>query len=292
MLNDIKKGSLNFSFSSFFLNKVIKKNILILYSWCRYCDDITDNEILGFKKKKFNIKNKILNIHNFILNTKKIYCNLNIKEYHFNNFKKIIYKYNISSIYIFYHIKGYLIDLKKKKHNIFKDILNYCYFIAGVIGIIIINIFIKNFNYNLLNNACNLGIAFQLTNISRDIIIDYKNKRCYLPNYLFNQFNLNNFNYFKKKNRKYLYMIIKKIINKSKLYYNLSFNSLYMLPVKLSLPILISYKLYNKICIKIFLNKKKSWNKRQKNSLIEKILILIDVLIKLLYNKIKNIKYL
>ncbi|WMC19659.1 MAG: squalene/phytoene synthase family protein [Enterobacteriaceae bacterium PC38] len=287
MLNDIKKGSLNFNFSLFFLNKIIKKNILILYSWCRYCDDIIDNEILGFKKKNFNIKNKILNIHNFILNTQKIYCNLNVKEYHFNNLKKIIYKYNISPIYIFDNIKGYLIDFKKKKYNTFKDILNYCYYIAGIIGVIIIKIIIKNYNYNLLNNACNLGIAFQLTNISRDIILDYKNKRCYLPNYLFNKINLNKFNYFKKKKRKYLFIIVKKIINKSKLYYNLSLNILYLLPIKLFLTIFISYKIYNKIGKKIILNKEKSWNKRQKINFFEKILILINILIKLLYNKIK-----
>ncbi|XZR53187.1 MAG: squalene/phytoene synthase family protein [Enterobacteriaceae bacterium] len=290
MFNDINKGSINFNFASFFLNKKIKKNILILYSWCRYCDDIIDNEILGFKESKFNVKKKFLNIQNFILNTQKIYCNFKTNEPHFNEIKKVIFKFNISPIFIFDHIKGYLIDLENQYFYKFEDVLNYCYHVAGVIGIIIIKIINKNCNYKILNAACNLGIAMQLTNISRDVIFDYKNNRCYLPIFLLKKVNLNIFNFFKKKNRKNLFIIVKKIINKSELYYNSSINSLLKLSIKLYLPFLIAYKLYNKIGKKIIFNRDKSWDKKIKINFLEKILILINIIFKILINKKKKKK--
>ncbi|WMC19066.1 MAG: squalene/phytoene synthase family protein [Enterobacteriaceae bacterium PSpicST1] len=279
MSNDIKKGSKNFNFSYFFLNDFIKKDILILYSWCRYCDDIIDNEILGFKKKHNN-KNKKLHIQNFILNTQKIYCNLKINEFHFNKLKKIIYKYNISPIYIFDHLEGFTMDLKNKFYKKFKDTLKYCYHVAGVIGVIITNFFFKKYNNKILNYACDLGIAFQLINISRDIIFDYKNGRCYLPNCLLKKFNLNKYNFFKKKNIYYLIIIIKKLINQSNIYYKSSINSLFKLPIRTYLVILTSYNIYKKIGIKIIKKKECAFKKRQKINIFEKFLILINIIIK------------
>ncbi|XZR52788.1 MAG: squalene/phytoene synthase family protein [Enterobacteriaceae bacterium] len=282
MINDIEKGSKNFKFSLFFLNNSIKKSISILYSWCRYCDDIIDNEILGFNIKKTNKKN--LHIQNFILNTQKIYCNLKINEFHFNEFKKIIYKYKISPIYIFDHIEGFTMDLKNQTYETFQDTLKYCYNVAGVIGIIITKIIIKKYNKKILDHACNLGIAFQLINISRDIVLDYKNKRCYLPNCLLKKFNLNKFNFLNKKNINYLIIIIKKIINQSELYYKSSINSLFKLPLKSCIAVIIAYNIYKKIGIKIIKKKKKAWIKRQKINIFEKFLITINIITKMFIN--------
>ncbi|WGS66223.1 squalene/phytoene synthase family protein [Enterobacteriaceae bacterium ET-AT1-13] len=286
MINDIKKGSKNFNFSCFFLNSTVKKNILILYSWCRYCDDIIDNEILGFKKKK--TKKKFLHIYNFILNTQKIYCNLKINEPHFNKLKAIIYKYNISPIYIFDHIEGFTMDLKNHFYETFEDTLKYCYHVAGVIGIIIVKIIIKNYNNKILDYACNLGIAFQLINISRDILSDYKNGRCYLPNCLFNKFNLNKFNFFKNKKINYLIIITKKIINQSEIFYKSSINGLLKLPIRSYFSIIIAYNIYKKISIKIIKKKKKALEKRQKINIFEKFLIVINIITKIFKNNKKN----
>ena len=65
-----------------------------------------------------------------------------------------------------------------------EELLEYCYGVAGTIGLMLCPIFgVKN--KEALEHAKNLGIAMQLTNICRDVKEDAENDRIYLPASLF-----------------------------------------------------------------------------------------------------------
>ena len=49
--NIIDCGSKSFYFASRIFESTIRESILILYSWCRYCDDFIDNQTMGFLSK-------------------------------------------------------------------------------------------------------------------------------------------------------------------------------------------------------------------------------------------------
>ena len=72
-------------------------------------------------------------------------------------------------------------DLEPRRYETFDDLRTYCYRVAGVVGLVSIEIF------GYRNGACkeyavNLGMALQLTNILRDIREDWDNGgRIYLP---------------------------------------------------------------------------------------------------------------
>ena len=60
--------------------------------------------------------------------------------------------------------------------------LRYCYHVAGAVGCMMAIVMgIKPDDADTLDHACDLGIAFQLANIARDIEEDDRVGRCYLP---------------------------------------------------------------------------------------------------------------
>jgi phytoene synthase len=71
-------------------------------------------------------------------------------------------------------------DLNKNSYKNFTELYDYCYKVAGVVGLVMLSIFGYN-NQEAQKYAVDLGIAMQLTNILRDIKEDYRRGRIYLP---------------------------------------------------------------------------------------------------------------
>ena len=77
-------------------------------------------------------------------------------------------------------IDGMQMDLDQSRYLDFKGLENYCYHVAGVVGLLAAGIFGYR-NPQTLEYAKNLGLAFQLTNIVRDVGDDARRNRIYLP---------------------------------------------------------------------------------------------------------------
>ncbi|WP_028454871.1 presqualene diphosphate synthase HpnD [Chitinilyticum litopenaei] len=77
-------------------------------------------------------------------------------------------------------IDGMQMDLDVPRYNAFKDLQLYCYRVASVVGILVAGIFGYQ-DRKTLKYAHDLGIAFQLTNIIRDVGEDLRRGRVYLP---------------------------------------------------------------------------------------------------------------
>ncbi|MEM1082393.1 MAG: squalene/phytoene synthase family protein, partial [Pseudomonadota bacterium] len=70
--------------------------------------------------------------------------------------------------------------------NTEEELLEYCYFVAGAVGILMARIMGVQQSEVLLR-ACDLGLAFQLTNIARDVVEDARAQRYYLPQHWLNE---------------------------------------------------------------------------------------------------------
>lgn len=77
-------------------------------------------------------------------------------------------------------INGVEMDLTIRRYATFTDLYQYCYRVASVVGLICIKVFGAQ-SPRADEYAINLGVAFQLTNILRDIGVDAKRDRIYLP---------------------------------------------------------------------------------------------------------------
>ncbi|OGR82569.1 MAG: hypothetical protein A2636_04820 [Elusimicrobia bacterium RIFCSPHIGHO2_01_FULL_64_10] len=89
-------------------------------------------------------------------------------------------KFGISREHVRELIRGMRMDLQKKSYATFEELRPYCYRVAGVVGLMCLDIFgaadpgSKDF-------AVDLGTAFQLTNILRDVRADLDRGRIYVP---------------------------------------------------------------------------------------------------------------
>ena len=251
----------SFSWAGFFLPKQTLKKCSALYDFCRVADNIADDdEKIENKEKKFEKFENDFNQKNF--------DNPIIK-----NMWDIIEEFNISLKIVQDLLIGIKSDIKERvKLNSKKDLLIYSYRVAGTVGLMMAKI-LKVSEKSSLKSAIDLGIAMQLTNISRDVVEDYKNNRFYIDK---------NFN------------AISSTITLSETFYKNSFYSIKDIPLNFRFSILVARRVYRKIGHKI-LNKKNLENYQNSGKIyvsnIEKIfetfLSIID-LIKLSFVFKKN----
>ncbi|UXY15004.1 presqualene diphosphate synthase HpnD [Chitiniphilus purpureus] len=89
-------------------------------------------------------------------------------------------RYDLQRVHFLEVIDGMQMDLEQVRYNSFRDLQLYCYRVASVVGLMAASIFGYQ-NKETQKYAHDLGIAFQLTNIIRDVGEDARRGRIYLP---------------------------------------------------------------------------------------------------------------
>ena len=256
----------SFSWAGFFLPTETLKKCSALYDFCRIADNIADdNEELKVKEKKF------IQFENDF-NQKKLH-NPVIK-----NMWDLIEEFNISLKIVQDLLDGIKSDIKDKvKLNSKKDLLIYSYRVAGTVGLMMAKI-LKVSKKSSLKAAIDLGIAMQLTNISRDVVEDSKNDRFYI---------------------KEDFKEISSTINLADIFYENSFYSIKNIPFSFRFSILVARRIYRKIGYKI-LSKKNLENYQNAGKIyvsnlekvFETLLSILDLIrLSLTYKKDDQIKH-
>ena len=249
----------SFNWAGFFLPKKTYKNCSYLYDFCRVVDNIADDEgEIEIKKIKFQ---------KFVSDFKQ----KNFEDPVIQNMWNIINEFNISLEIIYDLFDGIESDIKQNvKIDTRKDLLIYCYRVAGTVGLMMAKILNVNKKQSL-KSAIDLGIAMQLTNISRDVIEDSKKNRSYI-NGSFEEIN--------------------STIKLADTFYKNSFYSIREIPLSFRFSILVARRIYRKIGYKIL--KKKTFENYSKSGkifvsnfekVLETILSIYDLIILSLLNK-------
>ena len=217
----------------FFLPKQTYQKCSALYDFCRVVDNIADdNDTIESKKNKFK---------NFESN----FNNKNFDDPIIKNMWELVDEFNISLIIINDLFEGIKSDIKEKvKLNSKKELLIYSYRVAGTVGLLMAKI-LKVSKKSSLMSAIDLGIAMQLTNISRDVVEDLNNNRSYI-NENFEE--------------------IKSTLMLAEKFYDNSFHSINKIPISFRFAILVARRIYRKIGYKIL--KKKNFENYRKSGKI------------------------
>lgn len=161
----------SFYYSFLFLPPEQRQAITALYAFCREVDDIvdecTDRDIARIKlqwwrdtlKNTFNGEPEHPIQHALI---------------------SVIKRYNLPLEHFLEIIDGMEMDLDNQRYPSFKELSLYCYRVASVVGLMAVEIFGYQ-DRNTQKYAYNLGMAFQLTNILRDVQEDARRGRVYIP---------------------------------------------------------------------------------------------------------------
>ena len=279
-MNNAKKLTLKFRaktfyFASVFLPNKIRKDIENLYIFCRYVDDIGDGG--NFTKK--NAIKKLNQIKSQILIKKS--DNLIISE-----FISLQIKYKINASIPIDLINGVKSDLNNVDFKNNKELLKYCYQVAGTVGYMFCKI-IKVNNTKLIFRGVQLGIAMQRTNISRDIREDLESNRMYLPReerqYKGEKKKIIHNNKLKKTISEDLLSFLKQ----TEKFYQNSWIGIRKLPFKYAVPVSIAAELYQRIGNKIIKNNCNIWGRRIYLNKFEKVKYSFFALYKLFFLKTK-----
>ena len=232
----------SFNWAGFFLPKKTYEKCSALYDFCREADNIADDESKIELKKDNFIKFR----ENFI---NKTYDDPIIK-----NIWDLINEFNISTEILEDLFEGINSDIKESvKINSKKELLIYSYRVAGTVGLMMAKI-LNVTKKQSLKSAIDLGIAMQLTNISRDVMEDKKNNRIYIND---------------------SFEDIESTIKLSEKFYKNSFYSIKEIPLSCRFSILVARRVYRKIGYKI-LKKKNIENYKKSGKIyvsnIEKII--------------------
>lgn len=171
----LEEGKSNFASSFAVLSRDEKNAINSVYSFCSYIDDIVDAPENSASARK----RKLERLHWWEEIIEKFYAG-NIDNIAMKPFEKLIGHYNIPKQYFITLIDGCKRDLLQNRYATFDELKEYCYGVAGIVGLISIEIF--GYKYEETKNyAINLGYALQLTNIIRDVKADKLRNYIYLP---------------------------------------------------------------------------------------------------------------
>ena len=272
----LRKNSKSFYFASIFLSKKTFNNCTILYSFCRQIDDIADKKYQDKKKQLESILKYLIDI-----DSPDSKLDENIK---FLINSKIIEKKCLIEI-----VKGVLLDTKKRIHLPNETaLINYSYFVAGTVGIMMAKLLSNTLIYGY-RYAVDLGIAMQLTNIMRDVIEDAKIGRVYFPKSWINVTPKSILNR-TIETENLLNKTSKKIYDLSEIYYNSAFKGIAFLPFKSRFAILLALYIYRKIGKKIIKNNYSNLIKRETVYTYEKVFCLIKVIMIFIFNINVHIK--
>ena len=173
----VTRSHSNFSKTFLLLSKDQRRAFCAVYSFMRFCDDAADGEGSVADKREELFRWRA------ILDEKESSEDTRIALI-LPAFRDTMQKFSIPVRYFHWIIDGTEMDLVSDRCETFDELYRYCFHVASAVGLVCLRIFglqdeEKKEHAEKLAEEC--GIAFQLTNILRDIREDAERGRIYLP---------------------------------------------------------------------------------------------------------------
>ena len=176
----IKKGSKSFALASRVLPPALRDDASMLYAWCRYCDDVIDGQEMGHGQIEDYKTGQGERLEMLREKTARALSGEPMEDPVFAGLARVVKTHEINHRHPFDLLKGFEMDTEDRVYKSVDDILDYAYHVAGVVGVMMANIMGVRDDATL-DRASDLGLAFQLTNIARDVIDDAQADRVFVP---------------------------------------------------------------------------------------------------------------
>ena len=177
----IRLGSKSFAAASRLFDRETRERVWLLYAWCRACDDIADEQDHGGMSipGKLDPESRLATIRTL---TELAMAGEATGSPAFDALGQLMRETPITPAMVEDVLAGFALDAADWRPRSETDMLRYCYHVAGAVGVMMAAVMgVPADDEDTLDRACDLGIAFQLANIVRDVWEDDANGRCYLP---------------------------------------------------------------------------------------------------------------
>lgn len=181
----IRKGSRSFAAASRLFDRQTRERVWLLYAWCRACDDIADEQEHGRVIRHAPVgtrlapENRLATIRTL---TELALAGEETGAPAFDALGQLLREVPLTKAMVDDVLAGFALDAADWHPQRETDMLRYCYHVAGAVGVMMATVMgVPPADHDTLDRASDLGIAFQLGNIVRDVREDDAQGRCYLP---------------------------------------------------------------------------------------------------------------
>lgn len=256
----IERGSKSFAGATRLFSPSVRDDAYMLYAWCRHCDDQIDGQDLGFasaEARAGTIDDRLAELKTQTLDA------IAGKADHpvFIALSRVVAKHQMDQRFPLDLLDGFAMDARGHDYASLNDTILYSYHVAGVVGVMMAIIMgVKD--TATLNRACDLGIAFQLTNISRDVIDDAREGRIYLPADWLEGEGISREEIAGPEHREALYRVVDRVLTTADDYYASARHGLTALPFRSAWAIAAARRVYSEIGSVVRQRGPRAWDTR------------------------------
>lgn len=257
----IAQGSQSFAAASKLFAPATRERAWLLYAWCRAADDLTDGQELGHNTAPQENPGAA-QAELEVLTRLALDSDRDVPPA-FQALRLVAAETAMPRRFITDHLAGFALDAAGWRPETTNDLLQYCYHVAGTVGCMMAVVMgVSPDDEDTLDRACDLGLAFQLANIARDIVPDALAGRCYLPAAWLREAGLNEPDLADPRQRATVAHLAARLVELSRPYRRSARVGAARLPLRSRLAVLAADGIYGAIGEKVFALGAKAWDKR------------------------------
>ena len=266
----IRNGSKSFRAASRLFDRDTREKAWLLYCWCRHCDDICDGQTYGFPG---GIRGNVAVLRG---KTDQVIRGESLQELPFQALSLLLSECPIPERFLHDHLRGFSLDEASWQPSTEEDLALYCYYVAGTVGCMMaILMGVPADDAETLERAADLGIAFQLSNIARDIREDLDAGRCYLPIEWMAQAGVTRETLFDAGNEEALTAIVRRLVDSVEIYEASARRGVEKLPFRSRLAVLSALRIYGAIGRRVGRLGSAAWDERVTVGKLQKMAYLV-----------------
>jgi len=257
----IEAGSKSFATAARLFKREIRDDVYLLYAWCRHCDDVIDGQNLGFDATSLTMEDQQARLDRISTLTRKAVNGETIDDPTFRGLQYVVQQHEIPAAYPMELIQGFAMDAQGYRYETLEDTLLYCYYVAGVVGLMMAYVMGVR-KQEVLFRAADLGIAFQLTNIARDVMDDASVNRFYLPSAWLREAGVSPEQVDAPENRDAVFLVVKRLLHEADRYYDSAREGIRELPLSCAWAISAADGVYHNIGDLVLARGARAWDER------------------------------
>lgn len=270
----IEQGSKSFAAAAKLFDAETRANAFMLYAWCRHCDDQIDGQELGFGQKSPAPEAQLTILNHLTRQTEDAMAGRETEDPVFAAFQRVYRDCSIPRRYPLELLQGFAMDVEQQEYLTLDDTLRYSYHVAGVVGAMMAAIMGVE-GQSTIQRAVDLGIAFQLTNISRDVMEDAADGRVYLPRQWLEEANAPASAADFPGEELALSRVVARLLDEADRYYDSAVHGIAQLPFRCAWAIAAARKVYGQIGLQVRRQGANAWQQRAGTSAAQKLMMLL-----------------
>jgi phytoene synthase len=177
----IRRGSSSFAAAARLLAPDVRDDARLLYAWCRHCDDEVDGQRYGRGAAgRDDPREAAARLDAVRAATVAVLRGEPARDAPHRALAAVLARRAIDPALPLEHLEGYAMDVAGTRYETPEALRVYCRRVAGVVGEMMAGAMGAR-DAATLARASDLGLAFQMTNIARDVVDDARAGRIYLP---------------------------------------------------------------------------------------------------------------